>query len=130
MKIFQIQINELSPGEAALSFERIAKHRQLIDNGEPFELVDVLKVDGWWVVRNGNNRVRAHIEHCQANGKPLDNICCSLSAALDSRGLGELYKFSRYYGQCVDAFTCMPVATGTYADYIDFHGEVSQEIYK
>lgn len=109
----KIQIHELSPGEAVLSAEKIAKYRQILERGEQFDPVEVYKVDGWLIVRDGNNRVRAHIEHFRANVLPLEAINCtpSIATAPSSAALDGLHKFSCYYGQGADAFVRMPVAT-------------------
>ena len=109
----KIKINDLSPGEAVLSDIKIAEYRKLLERGEQFAPVEVYKVDNWLVVRNGNNRIRAHIEHCRANAIPLEAIDCipSTAPAPGPKALNGLYKFSRYYGQGANAFGCMPIAT-------------------
>ena len=109
----KIQINDLSPGEAVLSDVKIAKYRQLLERGEQFAPVEVYKVDDWLVVRDGNNRVRAHIEHCRANAIPLEAIGCipSTAPAPGPAALNGLYKLSRYYGQGANAFGRIPIAT-------------------
>src|SRR2546428_297668 len=102
----QIQIDDLSPGEAVLSAEKIAEYRQTLERGEQLDPVHVYNVDGKLVVRDGNNRVRAHVEHCRGNGIPIDTISCIPSTAPTPRpaALDGLRRVSRYYGQGADAF--------------------------
>jgi len=129
-KLYQIPIDELSPGEAALSAEKIVEYRQALERGQQLDPVQVYNIDGGWVVRDGNNRVRAYLEHCRANGIPVSNISCTLSTAPppDDAALDALHKASQYYGKGADAFMRMEVAQS--ADYKTTQACVARRIFQ
>ena len=126
----QIQIDELSPGEAVLSAEKVAEYRQALERGELLDPVHIYKVDDKWVIRDGNNRVRAYIEHCRANGILTDTITCTPSTAPPpgQAAFDGLRRVSRYYGQGTDAFMCIPIATS--ADYETMQTNVGEQIWQ
>ncbi len=124
----QIQIDELSPGEAVLSAEKVVEYRQALERGELLDPVHIYKVNDKWVIRDGNNRVRAYIEHCRANGILTDTITCtpSTAPAPGPAAFDGLCRVSCYYGQGVDAFVRIPLATS--ADYEAMQTTVGQQI--
>lgn len=124
----KIKINDLSPGEAALSSEEVAKYRRILELGEQFPPVEIYTIEDWPVVRNGNTRVRAHIEYCLANGVAIEFINCtpSIADAPSPVALNGLRNFSRYYGQGIDAFMRLPVCKNE--DYEATQASVMRQI--
>jgi hypothetical protein len=58
MLMNKINIEELHPGEAALSANKVAKFLEALTNGNELAPVKVTNLEGSWGVRDGNNRVR------------------------------------------------------------------------
>jgi len=122
-----INVNELSPGEVALSTDRIAGYRAVLSQGGWIEPIHVYQDAGRWIVRDGNNRVRAYVEHCYAQGLPVGSVPCIIGAGPshpDSRQ--ELSLAASYYDVGPTAFLAMPVANS--ANYLDVQGEASERI--
>ena len=125
-----VAVADLSPGEAVLSERDVARHCATLAAGEPLESVAVIEIDGHMVVRDGNNRVRAYVEHCRARGQDPGTIPCVPSTARPPgpAALDGLRKMARYYGTGPDAFAAMPVASPD--QYETMQTEVARKIYR
>lgn len=125
-----VQIDDLSPGEAVLSSDKLAKYRQLLERGESLDPVHFYEADGKLVVRDGNNRVRAYIEHCRTIGLLVETISCiaSTAPAPGPAALDGLRRVSWFCGKGVEAFMLMPVAEKD--EYENTQTEVGQRIWE
>ncbi len=107
-----IEISDLSPGEAALSVERIAAHKSTLVSGHSFPEIHVYRDADLWIVRDGNNRVRALIEHRQAISQPIGSIpYVESDPPPRPEAPQELRNVAHYYGTGSKAFLAMPAAT-------------------
>ncbi|MGO9122003.1 MAG: hypothetical protein ACLQPD_30870 [Desulfomonilaceae bacterium] len=70
----RVKIDTLSPGEAVLSAEKIAHYREALERDELLPPVRIYCIQDRKIVRDGNNRVRAYVDHCRANGRQLDTV--------------------------------------------------------
>ena len=107
----KMSIEDLYPGEAVLSKRAIDKYRSKIANNEYIAPVVTYFDQDIWIVRNGNNRVRAYIEDRIENGKPVGTVTCEEDAGPQRDHIrAELKKLALYRGKGQDAFLNMPVA--------------------
>jgi len=122
----RIKIDELSPGEVVLSAERIDSYRKAFARGEQPAPVEIYYTEGKTIVRDGNNRVRAYIEHCTAKNDPVSTIAFMPSVAHRPTPACHdgLCRASLFYGRGANAFLNMPVGAG--ADYDDLQASVIQ----
>jgi hypothetical protein len=111
-KMSAISISDISPGEAVLAREKIQQHRDRLARGQKLEPIHIYPVGERQVVRDGNNRVRAFIEHYRDKNMPMPPITFVPSSAAPPgpQALEGLERLSRYYGVGVDAFLSMPIA--------------------
>jgi hypothetical protein len=123
-----INIFELSPGEAVLSAEKVAQYREALSRGEQLKPIHIFNLNGMKIVRDGNNRVRAYIEHCRASNIFIGKILCVQSSTGEPSpsGRAELREVSFYYGVGESAFLAIPVVTE--ANYLSTQAEVCRRI--
>lgn len=125
-----IPIADLSPGEAVLSADAVARHRATLDAGQTLEPVEIYKIKDRKIVRNGNNRVRAYVDHCRALGNDVGSIPCVPSRAHQPgpAALGGLLTVSGHYGTGPRAFEAIPVASRN--QYERMQTDVARKIYR
>lgn len=123
-----ISIDQLSPGENVLSAEKVQKYRAALAAGRDIDPITVIELDGCLIVRDGNNRVRAFIEHFRAANRPWPEI----PAVLSDRPLGGtassmLPLTARYYGNGVPAFLSLPCVSA--AEYVVRQAVIGRKIF-
>lgn len=125
-----IPVADLSPGEAVLSQDDVARHRAAFDSGDVVQPVEILEDEGKKIVRDGNNRVRAYVEHCRSKSVEVGSIACITSKAPKPgpAALDGLRKMSRHYGSGPSAFEAMPLAPRD--QYESMQTEVARRIYR
>jgi hypothetical protein len=105
----KIKIDELTPGEPDVWEARVKEKRRALESGGELPAIDVVKISGRTHVRNGAHRVRATIEHCQANGLPLEIECVEVSAvSVHHEYPAVCDKIYKDFGSGIDAFKKIP----------------------
>jgi hypothetical protein len=77
----KIKIDELTPGEPDVWEARVEEKRRALESGGELPAIDVVKISGRTHVRDGAHRVQATIEHCEANGLPIEIECIEVSVS-------------------------------------------------
>jgi hypothetical protein len=106
-----IAVEKLTPGETGLSLEAVQRHRATLAAGRSLAPIDLYAVGSHLIVRDGNNRVRAFIEHHAALGLPVPEMefVWSIREISPTPLLG-FRKMAAYYGNGINAFLGRPVA--------------------
>jgi hypothetical protein len=125
-----IKIENLYPGEAALSTEKVQMHLDTLRNGGTLDPITVTLLDACWGVRDGNNRVRAYIEFSQANKTPLPEIPCTetIFESFNTVSCEGFRRLMKHYGRGAQAFLKMPKAPPD--DYEKVQTETARRIFK
>ena len=120
--INQTKISELWPGETLLVTERIARNRQTLAAGGSLSAIHVHQSEERLVVRDGNNRVRAYIEHCREHGLPIDRMPSIIGAGEAPKPRIHILwgEIAARYGGGIEAFLALPVADEN--EYFQNHG--------
>jgi hypothetical protein len=118
----QTKISELWPGEVLLVTERIARNRQTLATGGNLPPIHVHESEERLVVRDGNNRVRAYIEHCRQHGLPIDGMPSITSTSKPPTPATHILweQIAERYGCGIEAFLALPVADEN--EYFQTHG--------
>jgi hypothetical protein len=126
--MLQIDVTNIFPGEFAVREIRVAAHRATLARGEPLDPITVADLDGRYIVRDANNRVRAAIDHYAALGEP----CPLFDAELSTRPYREiaaadysyvLRRFADHYGRGPSGFSALPVLSDD-----DYYGDRGTKI--
>jgi hypothetical protein len=129
MLMNKINIEELHPGEAALSANKVAKFLEALTNGNEVAPVKVTNLEGFWGVRDGNNRVRAYAEFGKLDGTspeiPCEEVSFGATQFFAREGLRRRIK---YYGKGAQAFLKMPKVSD--AMYKNTQTEKEKEIWE
>jgi hypothetical protein len=128
MLMNKINIEELHPGEAALSANKVAKFLEALTNGNELAPVSVTNLEGCWGGRDGNNRVRAYAEFGTLNGTSPEIPCEEASFVATQFFAREgLRRRMKYYGRGTQAFLKMPKVSD--AMYKNVETEKEREIW-
>lgn len=124
-----ISVSVLWPGEVLLGDSALVGYRATLSRGGSLPPVDIIRLeDGRLVVRDGNTRVRAFIEHYAAQNRTLPDIDyrMTVASAPGPTALAGLSKVSRHYGEGVAGFLKIPVVSD--ADYEREQGRLGRAI--
>lgn len=105
-----ISVHTLAPGELVLITEKVTHWRDILSRGQQLPPIEVYNLNGQWIVRNGNNRVRAQLEHWRANDIPTREISCQITLKQPTPSAQkELCEVSSFSGVGEAAFASLPV---------------------
>ena len=125
----EMSVYDLWPGVAVFSAEVVARYHSLLAAGQSLPPVEVYQIGECKIVRDGNNRVRAYIDHCRVTSTPFGSIECVPSTAKTPgpAALEGLRKMSGHYGCGPEAFARMPLAG--HGEYEAVQTAVAREIF-
>lgn len=121
------KVQEVYPGEAALNLDKVREYEQMFISGTDVVSPELILVDNYYVVRNGNHRVCAWIE-CFKNNYKIEPITFTLSKEPQpsERAKKQLIAFAQYHGQGIDGF--MKIRKVPEAKFDEVHGNIQREI--
>lgn len=106
-----IAIERLTPGETGLAADRLAKYRLALARGDALDPIHIVMLGAQIVVRDGNTRVRAVLDHHAACGtSPPEIVFVDSTIPLVGESLRGLKKIAAFYGPGAAAFLRLPVA--------------------
>ena len=105
----EVSISKLAPDEPVLMREKVASWLDRLTRGEQLPPIQVFEVNDYWVVRDGNHRVRAYVEYWLANGRPAQEIPCEITSKPTPDNLEEIRQVSSYCGVGQRAFASLPI---------------------
>ena len=126
--MLKIAVTNIFPGEFAVRKVRVAAHRETLARGEALDPLTVALLDGRYIVRDANNRVRASIDHYASLGQSCPPFDAEPSTK-PYRPIGNadysyvLRRFADHYGRGPDGFLALPHLTDE-----DYYGAVGAKI--
>lgn len=124
-----VAIEKLTPGETGLAGDRLAKYRETLAKGLPLDPIHVVVLAEQFVVRDGNTRVRAVLEHHAATGTHPPAMAFVFSTIpLVGESLKGLRKIAAFYGPGAAAFLRLPVAAQA-SDYEPMQAAEARKVF-
>ena len=121
-----IGVSRLAPGEAVLCQMSVDYFLNVLSQGSELPSITVFVDGSRWVVRDGNNRVRAYLEFCLGRNQEPSALVCVVKEPLDPRARSELLLAANHFGVGVEAFLALEIVAP--ADYIAAQAAATRRI--
>lgn len=123
----EIPVEDLWPGEPVVTEERVSSFRDSLARGERLAPIVVLNVEGRTIVTDGNNRVRAWVEHHREQSNQVPSIVFQdAERTISDIASAEFNKHAAFFGRGEDAF--LRIRKVPSAQYLSAQAEVAREL--